>query len=131
MQKTKAEIIEETVRYYEEDPSRRSYDMATHMCNYLSPTGQMCAVGRCMTDPGSVTATSDVYSLADSSESGLDGLLKEEYRGHSVDFWDSLQQYHDCALISNNKRKQLACLWTDYCGDTPMPNFTFHGENLD
>jgi len=88
--KTKLEIIEETATYYSEDTSRRA--STNGMCEYLTLDGRMCAVGRCLIDPGAVVGGGAEAILG---ENGADKLLKEEYRGHDVNFWVYLQLFHD------------------------------------
>jgi len=91
---TKQEIIEETVEYYKNNPF--GYNSAGSKCVYYGSNEQMCAVGRCMINP-------KLYGDKDLSaftllEENSDNILKEEYRGHSSDFWNHLQAFHDdCA----------------------------------
>lgn len=105
--KTKTEIIEETFEYYKTHPRAINKNEG---CSYLTDTGAMCAVGRCMTDEA-VNFQKDNMDegaggcglrLHDFSFSGgignyteLDKLLKPEYHGHSVSFWQELQNFHD------------------------------------
>lgn len=93
--KTKLEIINETVEYYSADPSRRGTNGST--CEYLTLFGQMCAVGRCMINPkgkeGGVTELGTGFQL----------MLKKEYRGHSIDFWQDLQGFHDSSWYWDEK----------------------------
>lgn len=93
MQKTKAEIINETAAYYHENPRAKS---PSGKCMYLTEDGRMCAVGRCMT-PEAVAAVRDICedAAAIDEEYGLERLLKEEYRHHSLYFWSDLQSFHD------------------------------------
>jgi hypothetical protein len=94
--KTKVEIINETVQYYSEDTSRRGFN-SEHGYQYLTPTGKMCAVGRCLLDPNKGYAGT-VYGFRLLSNHGhipIDPELKPEYRGHEIDFWCELQALHD------------------------------------
>lgn len=112
-QKTRLEILEETVAYYTEDVSRRSRD-ARGLCRYETVDGKHCAVGRCMI-PGSMLDVSvqtrarykAKYSMLTAGSSvsfitNLQAVLRPEYRGHGSPFWRCLQRLHD-----------LSKLWTD------------------
>lgn len=93
--KTKTKIINETVAYYSEDTSRRA--VALGACFYYGNGGRMCAVGRCLIDPKAIQklikekgyGDTDIVTLA--SVTDFQSSLKEEYRGHDVNFWESLQ----------------------------------------
>lgn len=106
--KTKVEIIQETGEYY--NLSNRGYNYSDDVmdCVYLSPEGNRCAVGRCILDDrveelqktSSGLPTTSVYHLFGSENmveriGDLDSYLKEEYRGHSIEFWHDLQTFHD------------------------------------
>src|SRR5688572_1556530 len=84
------EIIEETVKYYSEDITRRAITEKGG-CDYLTYEGKMCAVGRCMINPQPFYAGVTILNL----ESPLETLLKPEYRGHPIEFWAELQRLHD------------------------------------
>ena len=98
MQKTKKEIIAETVTYYAENVNRRGTD--GHTCLYMntkSPDRQMCAVGRCIdyTNKEAVSA----YQCPDTATVLIrdygDNIFLPEYRGHHKAFWKDLQKFHD------------------------------------
>lgn len=118
--KTKREIVEETLAYYEKDPDRRAVDINTGECVYNLPQytsdgkptkSKHCAVGRCLLPiykkqgeymPGNRTA--DVTDLVSKfnedmtdqdTKVTLDDLLAPRYRGHGVLFWKQLQLLHD------------------------------------
>lgn len=108
MTKTIAEIVNETLAYYEEDPGRRATN-STGDCMYIDCTGRMCAVGRCMLPEvlprleGAVLGAFELHNrlgfdgaLDENDEcTSIDEVLKPEYRGHPAAFWDSLQSLHD------------------------------------
>ena len=105
-QKTKREIIDETIAYYSEDVSRRA--VKGHRCVYMnfdSPHKQMCAVGRC------IDYTHEKATMAYKSLDTASGLIREfsdniflpEYRGHDRQFWKDLQSFHDNKKNWNNK----------------------------
>lgn len=96
--KTKREIIDETVAYYS-DPSKRAY--FDWKCSYWKD-GKMCAVGRCLINPKNIQdiveetcfcISGSVRSL--SKKIDFQSALKEEYRGHEIEFWTWLQNFHD------------------------------------
>lgn len=110
--KSKAEIVVETLLHY--NLKNRGYNRAAGHCTYFDKsTGNKCAVGRCILDSeiekvseyekeqtnqngGSPSVTKLVENFTD-----LDSLLKSEYRGHDVDFWDNLQYIHDGSQFWN------------------------------
>lgn len=102
MRKTKKEIIDETVAFYEEDPTRRALDNHGLKCQYITADGRNCAVGRCLTDEvleeienscGNLNFMG-VGPLMKHNDRG-DSMFREEYRGHGVSFWVALQTFHD------------------------------------
>jgi len=103
MPKTKLEIIEETEQYYSDASKRggiyREGDPNNLRCKYITPDGKMCAVGRCMIAPKDYgTGVCGIvynHNIRYGSVDELDELLKEEYRGHDIGFWESLQMLHD------------------------------------
>lgn len=100
---TMVEIIEETVKFYDDDVDRRSlFDPGNtaYGCVYSNEHGQHCAIGRCLTeealeDDPDQHADSNVNGVWGDSES-LDRDLQPEYRGHPIQFWSRLQHLHDC-----------------------------------
>ena len=99
MPKTMIQIIDETAGAFTSE-TRAKFEEG---CMYQTSDGRCCAVGRCMEDPLSVERK--LISGEDSSATavdelfGLDSLLKPEYRGHSVEFWERLQGVHDNELF--------------------------------
>lgn len=124
--KTKLEILEETKATYNKD--NRGVNLSGG-CKYLSDKNTMCAVGRCMTETsldqykdyrGSVTKLNN--EVAEDCPMGIDLLLKEEYRGHEVQFWQNLQEFHDeieywnetgLSELGEKKYKYLVNLYTE------------------
>lgn len=90
--KSKPEIINETVQNYNVNPRAVDSDGG---CDYISPEGYMCAVGRCMKNPTPDMYGSVKFLFNKSSTSNLEDELKDDYKGHSIEFWDDLQQLHD------------------------------------
>lgn len=111
---TKEEIIKETIEWYSV-PGRRSKESSfvtdAPACKYLSENGNMCAVGRVLIPESlqkvkELQNTADLHTMAENFGDeiqvdhfytySIDKLLKEEYRGHEIEFWSSLQNLHDC-----------------------------------
>ena len=102
---TMVEIIDETVEFYDGDPTRRSKrvgvgGLGLHICSYNGDEGNHCAVGRCLTQEALMN-NPDKHS--DATVSGvwkrikaLDHDLQPQYRGHTLLFWKRLQHLHDC-----------------------------------
>ena len=88
---SKVDILKEIAQVY----SLRSRAMDGMSCVYLSPEGRKCAFSYCCTDAGVKE-----LALANTGISGLDHkpdyYLKECYKGHSVEFWLDVQEFHDC-----------------------------------
>ena len=91
--KTKIQILEETFNYYNEDPSRRA--KSDGRCQYLDGEGRMCAFGRCEINPPLTDGSSDAVVNRFDNEEDMNASLKEEYRGHSIEFWVDVQDLHD------------------------------------
>lgn len=107
-QLTYLEVLEDTVKFYSEDTSRRALD-ENGSCLYTNKENNHCGVGRCLTDKAlKVLGDSTIgvryllYVEQDGLLESLRGLspglhnLKEEYR-HLSDrrFWNAIQQFHD------------------------------------
>jgi len=100
---TKEEIINEMVEYYK-DASKRGYNAANERCEYLTESGNMCAVGRCLIPGSLMESFSGETRVAQSMRNcglsvldvaNLEEILKPEYRGHCRNFWAQLQSIHD------------------------------------
>ena len=85
------EVLEETVKFYTDNPSRRA--VFHHNCMYLSPDGKRCAVGRLIPpDYDNIIKNCsdlDVYNLFYKHEQ------IEEAIGLPVGFLHDLQRIHD------------------------------------
>lgn len=104
--KTKLEIIEELFDDgYVKDPSLRSIVPDTYKCFYKLGENN-CAVGKCMKPEkyreefekvGVVTNFTGKSEVETGDIQGplLDTLLKDEYKGHTLEFWRELQCLHD------------------------------------
>jgi hypothetical protein len=82
-------LLKETVDFYSEDVSRRSLQ-AGKGCMYLSDTGNMCAVGRCLKDPSGAIEGDNISQF-----DNLDEQLKDEYKDYPIKLWKKLQMLHD------------------------------------
>lgn len=109
--KSKVEIIEETANYYTsenrgivQNQSETEVNLSNlgtpEFCQYYTPDGKMCGVGRCMINPQRVEERfhdAMVCAMGDT----LDDHLKPEYRGHFIEFWEAIQNFHDTAKFWN------------------------------
>jgi hypothetical protein len=104
-QKTKLEILQETVAYYAADPVGRRAKLGAK-CMYRTPEGRRCAVGRCMTKASVVAYAAYIGTVKNLVSTVLNGAyigydtvvrqpLKRNYQGHNLNFWDDLQALHD------------------------------------
>jgi hypothetical protein len=90
------QIIDETVAYYTEDVSRRTYNPDINNCLYLGANGTKCAYSRCWKEGVySSSMEQKTPSSLDSDGYTPDYLVQEQYQGHSVKFWNDLQTLHD------------------------------------
>lgn len=100
---TKLEIIEELFdNYYVKYPWRRALD-EYGSCVYKTEDGspKYCAVGKCLTKSGIQYAIDHTIGTLDefyddtTDQNTVEPFLKRKYRGHSIEFWTSLQFMHD------------------------------------
>jgi len=97
---TKAQIINETVKYYSEDTSRRAYRGSA--CFYFQKdSGNMCAVGRCANDPQGLDGGKYIRNIL--LEMSDEEVFKPEYQGHTTEFWAKLQDFHDSQINWDEK----------------------------
>src|SRR6056297_3193743 len=97
----KIEIINETVKFYSKDPDNlRSFDEDGD-CAYNNTNNRHCAVGRCLMYKYKRHGKKlkgnygDLTSLCNYYNKKVDEILSPKYRGHSIIFWDDLQNLHD------------------------------------
>ena len=138
--KTKADIIQETLEYYSQDPSRRALD-DDGGCYYLSPSGRRCAIGRCLSEKAKANVDINNYfngvvKLANNfGKADIDNLLAPEYRGHDVDFWHSLQGLHDrpCNWTSRGLSRSGVETVEKICSDhdVEIKDIDFNKVNVD
>jgi hypothetical protein len=113
------DIIRETVAYYRTNLRGVDVTDAGTQCRYNWADGSHCAVGRCLEKkyqdmgedmPGN---EQDVESLLDHLEvNNIDDVLQEKYRGHSKEFWEQLQDFHDYSANWTNENR-LTCIGED------------------
>ena len=102
------EIVDETVDFYAEDPSRRAADPVDNSCCYRTEDGRRCAFGRVMKEDVLDTVDAPltmamkisrlVTHFATKKEgTGIshDDLLQKPYRGLPLHFWRAVQFLHD------------------------------------
>ena len=101
MSKSKLEIIDETVKYYSNNPRSISSGNCYHYYQEGENGPEFCAFGRCCTeDNAKILESKGAYiSLICSSDSNhrpsVDTFLKPEYHGHNLEFWEDIQDLHD------------------------------------
>lgn len=115
-QLSKREIIDETANSFtSKNRAIKENSKGGNECFYTDINGNHCGVGRCMTKEGlehlgyrSISARSinSVY------HNGLDGFLKPEYRGHSIEFWEDIQSFHDSCQNWNENGLTEVGRWT-------------------
>tara|TARA_R100001244_G_scaffold98346_1_gene73464 strand:+ start:886 stop:1287 length:402 start_codon:yes stop_codon:yes gene_type:complete len=99
------EIINETVKYYTDNPNMRAVDY-DGSCLYNTSDGRHCAIGRCLSKKykdqgwelsGNAAGLDSLVedNLGKSPGNSLDDMLMPRYRGQSFEFWDRLQKFHD------------------------------------
>lgn len=89
-QLTTKQIIDETVEYYKTHARGMNEQRS---CEYKTDEGHMCAVGRCLTDDGHAQISYQNSLVEDIIN--LDTLLKPQYKGYDLAFWQNLQRLHD------------------------------------
>ena len=98
--KSRVEIIEETANFY--NLTNRGYDDSIDQCVYKNGEDKKCAVGRCLnseTTPHNIFKfrgdAEDLESFCISQDIFLEDLFLEQYKGHKIEFWMDLQNFHD------------------------------------
>jgi len=99
---TKEEIINDTIAYYNEDPSRRATLGNSTNCVYRTKEGKNCAFGRYMKDKYlQLPICNDILMIDELIQDieeveNINDLLVEKVHGHSNSkFWLSVQNLHD------------------------------------
>lgn len=91
--KSKIEIIEETATFYNSNNRSIIKDASGEdRCLYNGTEGKQCAFARVCINP---TQLIENENASDMLNRFGQSILKEEYRGHSGNFWDDIQQLHD------------------------------------
>jgi hypothetical protein len=94
---TKAEILKDTIQYYNADPNRRAVNRFGSFIR--TEDGKLDPAGRKM-KPSSLDALKKknlkigIHQISQQYD-GLDNLLLPEYRGYPIEFWEHLQELHD------------------------------------
>jgi hypothetical protein len=91
--KTTTEILDEiAAKYTLSKRSINDVDKNGYKCFYNGPNDKHCAFGMMCIDPSKlIEGQNSTYQLV---TLGME-ILKEEYRGHSVEFYKSCQHLHD------------------------------------
>ena len=89
-EKTYLDVLEETIAYYSEDPSRRSINPANGRCMYNGPDGRKCGVARCC------SKIPEEFESQAVSNAILEKYLLPEYAHlDNLEFWSRIQNLHD------------------------------------
>lgn len=105
-------IVVETAAYYLVNPrsleTHKDYDPS---CMYYGPNGERCAASRCMREDEDVrqcVASHEGGRVRDIIDDYGDEVFKSEYRGLDGDFWEAVQEIHDCDMYWNGPLAQLS-----------------------
>ena len=103
-QKTKVEIINETVEFYSNN-ERAISDIGT--CMYKTPNGLRCAHSRCISDEY-IDKISKLFNHSTTADGVIhhfnDDIHLIPYRGNHPNFWIDIQLLHDtCYYWEKNK----------------------------
>lgn len=100
--KSQLEILEETLHHYKWND--RGIRMGGY-CVYETDDGSNCAVGRCISKDTlkkkhdctlqDLTGSAGNLHVYMGSGVDLEDILKDEYKGHHLNFWRDLQKLHD------------------------------------
>jgi hypothetical protein len=98
--KNENQILKETIEYYWPDPENRR---AVHddKCHIVTPDGRMSPICRCLNEKTLAVVKRrkircDVEGIIVKLKvSSVQDLLKPEYRGLSLGFWERLEHLHD------------------------------------
>lgn len=82
---TEHEIVLEMIEHYRTHPRSTGSFSA---CRYIGPNGTRCAFSRCCTEDS-------VFREGVPVSYQLDAQLKPQYEGHSIHFWEAVQDLHD------------------------------------
>lgn len=107
-------VLDDTVAFYEEDPSRRSVmekgSGFASKCVYIAPNGNRCALGRYIEDEHIDKVSEFERQKSYMCGAGLlfdfftDEILRPEVRSLPTRFWADLQTYHDSGLDETQKK---------------------------
>jgi hypothetical protein len=117
---TKLELLEDTLNFYGEDPSRRAVNNSQGYCEYLTKDGRQCAVGRLL-DKDLIEEHPEWDGMA------VDSIfmdLPENVQTYGKTFLQYLQQLHDWSNQWENPEKMeqavMSCL--DQIPSEELPN---------
>lgn len=97
---TQKEIIVETIEYYSKN--QRAY--INGECQYLSHEGNKCAFARCCTDEAVKELNQkcegkNIMAISKYFNNNIESFLKDEYKGHDLNFWVHVQRLHDSDIF--------------------------------
>jgi hypothetical protein len=92
---TMRQVLEDSYKYYTEDPNGRRAVAASGGCLYLTEDGKKCAVGRYMIDGPhqNIDGVFDNHTFENT-----ESILTTQVQGFNSAFWTSLQDWHDSGI---------------------------------
>lgn len=96
LQQKMLDELDDMVKYYSEDTSRRAYISTISGCIYITKDGRKCAVGRKL--PDEILKNKDFLEKFNSGCTYLDiriNVLKSDLLGLPSGFWTDIQRLHD------------------------------------
>lgn len=99
---SKVDVINDTVAFYSEDTSRRSFvgEGFHQRCKYNGPDGKKCAFARFV--DGTVDESLEGKSAGDVIENGIK-LKPEVAHIEDIPFWNGIQGLHDYGRFWDDK----------------------------
>lgn len=93
-----AEIIDLITDYYAEDPRRRGVSKQSG-CLYRADTSELgetyCAIGVFIEDTDDISGLDHARNIDNWTETNLEDVIMDPYKGHPKLFWSDLQIFHD------------------------------------
>lgn len=114
---TRQELLNNTVTYYSEDPVGRRALTATGGCAYLTKCGKMCAIGRELLKPSSLSN----IAISDNID-----YIPKRLQKMGEWFLDSIQTLHDTNSywdtngLTNQGKEHVAFICKEYTLINPL-----------
>ena len=112
LQQKQLDFLEDTVKYYSEDTSRRAVTIGGSYCYYRTDDGRKCAIGRHIPD--------ELYDISIENK-GIDDIfehncISDELRELGISFLMNVQELHDSNgyWVSGEGLSTEGEKWVDY-----------------